>query len=151
MSQNSSRTSEPNEPELKSPSFKWVECIAVVKFDIDEGQMVEKIFPEGFLTQKEQKLTSLMAFPDSNSLHNTHSMIYVFKLPRGTLSVIFNTLFGQIRDLERKQQQVSFGLYFFPPAQRRNQSKGLLPKIHCDYDFTTQNFLLQETRGNNWL
>lgn len=83
MSRDHSKISDQSDNDSKGSGFKWIDCIAIVKFDIDEGQMVERLFPEEYLTGKERKLTSLMAFPDSNSLHNTHSMIYVFKLPRG--------------------------------------------------------------------
>lgn len=46
---------------------EWIECICLVKFDIEIGQILEWCQPQNYLTAEEEKNISSLAFPDSNS------------------------------------------------------------------------------------
>ena len=48
-------------------SKSWLEAICTVRFDLEEGQVVEHIFPEDKLTEEELKVISNYAFPDSHA------------------------------------------------------------------------------------
>lgn len=61
----------------------WLICFTVVKFDIDDGQVIETVYPPQNLSKSEQKLLSLLSFPDSNSFVNCEGNIkYIYRLKR---------------------------------------------------------------------
>ncbi len=54
----------------KSGKRPWINFIGYIRFDIDEGQVMDHIYPENILLLQEKKLLCLLAFPDSNSFTN---------------------------------------------------------------------------------
>ena len=76
---------------------EWITAIAVVSFDIDEGQIIEHILPANVLGKGEQKLLSLLSFPDSNSFNAEGSIKYIFRLRRGIYNIL-QDIFGLIFD-----------------------------------------------------
>ena len=71
--------------EIRNSGPEWIDAICVVTFDLDEGQLVEYMLPSGALTSQEQKLLSLLSFPDSNAFGSEGSCKYVFSLKKGKL------------------------------------------------------------------
>ena len=59
----------------------WAMAYVVVRFDLEAGQVVEKVFPEDALNAAQRKEICLMSFPDSNS-HITIDTCYVIKPKR---------------------------------------------------------------------
>ena len=46
----------------------WISCFCIVTFDIELGQVIEKLYPENyFLTDVEKANICYLAFPDSNT------------------------------------------------------------------------------------
>jgi len=46
----------------------WISCICVVTFDLELGQVIEKVYPEHYhLTETEKANICYLAFPDSNT------------------------------------------------------------------------------------
>ena len=64
-----------------------------MSFDIDEGQIIEHILPPNVLNKGEQKLLSLLSFPDSNSFNAEGSIKYIFRLRRGMYSKLVKTAY----------------------------------------------------------
>ena len=52
---------------------KWIQGFATVRFDIDEGQVIDRIFPSNFLNTSESQVLSSISFPDSNSVSGEES------------------------------------------------------------------------------
>ena len=94
----------------------WIVCLSVVKFDLDEGQIIESIFPSDSLSQKEQKLLSLLSFPDSNSLSSAEgTLTYAIRLKRernikdAVPGALFS--FGYVYFLQKKDEKISRGYF----------------------------------------
>jgi hypothetical protein len=62
----------------------WITALALVKFDIDEGQIMEAIHPPNSFVKNEHKTICLLSFPDSNSFSAEGALKYVFRLKKGT-------------------------------------------------------------------
>ncbi|KAM3139484.1 hypothetical protein pb186bvf_008320 [Paramecium bursaria] len=82
--------------------MEWLECICLVKFDIEIGQIVEWVQPQGILTPEDEKSISMLAFPDSNAFaQNVGHLKYVFRMRKSSkksqFSLGFN-LFIQKKD-----------------------------------------------------
>ncbi|GMQ11202.1 hypothetical protein CsSME_00053930 [Camellia sinensis var. sinensis] len=79
-------------PELPSPKIdpkslnRWVVAFCVIRFDLEQGQLIEECFPSGSLTQEEELEISFSSFPDSVSQHHNrssiHDCIFFFRSPR---------------------------------------------------------------------
>jgi len=66
-----------------SVTLNWIVALAIVKFDIDQGNVLEAIYPPDILTVPEQKTLSFIAFPDSNAFSAEGAMKYIFKFNKG--------------------------------------------------------------------
>ena len=69
--------------------LNWITAIAFVKFDIDQGNVIEAIYPSDAFSKSEQKTISLLSFPDSNSFSAEGALKFVFRLKRGIV-VLFS-------------------------------------------------------------
>jgi hypothetical protein len=63
-----------------SPACPWLQCICLLKFDLEQGQLLEHIYPPRALHVKEEKDIMSLAFPESNSLNCEGSLKYTFRL-----------------------------------------------------------------------
>eukprot|EP01060_Flectonema_neradi_P014604 TRINITY_DN2122_c1_g1_i1.p1 TRINITY_DN2122_c1_g1~~TRINITY_DN2122_c1_g1_i1.p1 ORF type:complete len:807 (+),score=124.43 TRINITY_DN2122_c1_g1_i1:34-2454(+) len=70
-------------------SSPWALAFVVVKFDLEAGQVVEKVIPEGALTKEQEKELCYLGFPDSNS-HIVNDTCYVIKVRRPQSKVKFD-------------------------------------------------------------
>ena len=59
---------------------KWVEAIATVKFDLEEGQMIDFVYPKNRFSQPLLKLLAYFSFPDSYVFAPEGELYYVFQL-----------------------------------------------------------------------
>jgi len=82
----------------KKAGLNWISAIAFVKFDIDQGNVVEAVYPSDLLSKAEQKTLSLLSFPDSNSFSAEGALKFVFRLKRDAqhTDCEFNALFGYV-------------------------------------------------------
>ncbi|XP_077230746.1 polarity axis stabilization protein isoform X2 [Tasmannia lanceolata] len=71
-------------------SFRqWVFAFCIIRFDLEQGQVIEECYPSGTLTQDEELEIAFNSFPDSMSQHNNrssiHDCMFFFRFPnRGT-------------------------------------------------------------------
>jgi len=100
-----------HENEKTSDGTDWVVAIAVVSFDIDEGQVIEHIVPQKALSRGEQKLLSLLSFPDSNSFNAEGSMKYIFRLKR-----------------DSQDREYDYGFTYFKQRKDANNMRGYFQK-----------------------
>lgn len=78
--------SEPN-PKVDDESLRrWVVAFCVIRFDLEQGQVVEECYPAGRLSQDEELGTAFSSFPDSVSQNQNrssiHDCIFFFRIRR---------------------------------------------------------------------
>jgi len=59
---------------------KWIEAIATVKFDLEEGQMIDFVYPKNRFSAPLLKLLAYFSFPDSYVFSPEGELYYVFQL-----------------------------------------------------------------------
>lgn len=64
---------------------KWISALVTVAFDIEEGQLVDKVVPEGFFSETEKQALAYNSFPDSVAFGGEGVISYTFMLKRCTL------------------------------------------------------------------
>ncbi|KAL0442020.1 UNVERIFIED_CONTAM: protein DENND6A [Sesamum radiatum] len=66
--------------------LQWVVAFCIIRFDLEQGQLIEECYPPGSLTQSEELEVSFSSFPDSVSQnHNRssiHDCIFFFRIKR---------------------------------------------------------------------
>ncbi|XP_044477132.1 protein DENND6A-like isoform X2 [Mangifera indica] len=65
---------------------RWVAAFCIIRFDLEQGQLVEECYPPGCLTQDEELEVAFSSFPDSISQHQNrssiHDCIFFFRFQR---------------------------------------------------------------------
>lgn len=64
--------------------LKWLEAIITVVFDLEEGQLPDKIIPGDYGSEKDRKTISYNSFPDSFTFNLEGQTVYSFYLRKGT-------------------------------------------------------------------
>lgn len=108
-----------NNPDKKKENMKqWIISLSIATFDIDDGQVIEAIYPADSLNKNEQKLLSLLSFPDSNSFSSSEgSLKYIFRMKRDKmlngklLQLEFPFAYGFVYFLQRKDPKISRGYF----------------------------------------
>ena len=59
---------------------KWIEAIATVKFDLEEGQLIDFVYPKTRFSAPLLKLLAYFSFPDSYVFSPEGELYYVFAL-----------------------------------------------------------------------
>lgn len=64
-------------PKLDPESLQqWVVAFCIIRFDLEQGQLIEECYPPGILTQDEELEIAYSSFPDSISQHHNRSSIH---------------------------------------------------------------------------
>ncbi|KAL3638577.1 hypothetical protein CASFOL_017948 [Castilleja foliolosa] len=65
---------------------QWIVAFCIIRFDLEQGQLIEECYPPGCLTQSEELEVSFSSFPDSVSQHHNrssiHDCIFFFRIRR---------------------------------------------------------------------
>ncbi|KAL0415882.1 UNVERIFIED_CONTAM: protein DENND6A [Sesamum latifolium] len=81
-------------------------CICIIRFDLEQGQLIEECYPPGALTQSEELEVSFSSFPDSVSQnHNRssiHDCIFFFRIKRHKAPDILNIESSEIVEVDNK-------------------------------------------------
>lgn len=64
--------------------LQWLEAIITVVFDLEEGQLPDKIIPPDYGSEKDRKTISYNSFPDSFTFNLEGQTVYSFYLRKGT-------------------------------------------------------------------
>ncbi|XP_059640577.1 uncharacterized protein LOC132282804 [Cornus florida] len=99
------------EPNLKiEPNSlrRWVVAFCIIRFDLEQGQLVEECYPPDCLTQDEELEVAFSSFPDSVSQHHNrtsiHDCIFFFRIRRQGNSQVAN---GSSEIVEVDDEEVS--------------------------------------------
>ncbi|CAJ1975371.1 unnamed protein product [Sphenostylis stenocarpa] len=74
-------------PSVDSESLqRWVVAFCAIRFDLEQGQLVEECYPQGCLSNNEELEIAYSSFPDSVSQHQNrssiHDCIFFFRIRR---------------------------------------------------------------------
>eukprot|EP01063_Lacrimia_lanifica_P018016 TRINITY_DN24990_c0_g1_i1.p1 TRINITY_DN24990_c0_g1~~TRINITY_DN24990_c0_g1_i1.p1 ORF type:complete len:909 (+),score=256.18 TRINITY_DN24990_c0_g1_i1:84-2810(+) len=95
------RARAPTRYHLEHLTNPWVLAFVVVRFDLELGQVIDKVVPEGAFTPEQQKEICHLSFPDSNS-RLVNDTCYTIKLRRRGCKFKYNygyVYFRQKRDV----------------------------------------------------
>ncbi|KAK4436933.1 protein DENND6A [Sesamum alatum] len=85
---------------------QWVVAFCIIRFDLEQGQLIEECYPPGSLTQNEELEVSFSSFPDSVSQnHNRssiHDCIFFFRIKRHKAPDILNMKPSEIVEVDDK-------------------------------------------------
>lgn len=96
-------------PKLDLKSLRqWVVAFCIIKFDLEQGQLIEECYPPGCLTQDEELEVAFSSFPDSVSQHQNrssiHDCIFFFRFQRRENSQRGKVSSSEITEIEDKEQ-----------------------------------------------
>ncbi|KAG8379375.1 hypothetical protein BUALT_Bualt07G0082100 [Buddleja alternifolia] len=93
-------TSEVDEKSLQ----QWVVAFCIIRFDLEQGQLIEECYPPGCLTQNEELEVAFSSFPDSVSQHHNrssiHDCIFFFRIRRHKKPQISNITSSEIVEVD---------------------------------------------------
>lgn len=85
---------------------QWVVAFCTIRFDLEQGQLIEECYPPNRLTQGEELEVSFSSFPDSVSQnHNRssiHDSIFFFRIRRHNNSPVSSTASPEIVEVGNK-------------------------------------------------
>ncbi|KAK2968365.1 hypothetical protein RJ640_019503 [Escallonia rubra] len=77
---------EPNSKVDPKSLRQWVVAFCIIRFDLEQGQLIEDCYPPNCLTQDEELEVAFSSFPDSVSQHHNrssiHDSIFFFRIRR---------------------------------------------------------------------
>lgn len=78
--------SEADNLKIDEKAQQWVVGFCIIRFDLEQGQLIEECYPSGCLTHNEELEVAFSSFPDSVSQnHNRssiHDCIFFFRVRR---------------------------------------------------------------------
>ncbi|KAL2935750.1 Protein DENND6A [Bienertia sinuspersici] len=103
--------SEPNSTVDNEALRRWIVAFCVIRFDLEQGQVIEECFPSGCLTQDEELGAAFSSFPDSVSQNDNrlsiHDCIFFFRFRRRGNASAANLPTSEIADVEKDTLQKS--------------------------------------------
>lgn len=96
-------------PKLDLKCFRqWAVAFCIIKFDLEQGQLIEECYPPGCLTQDEELEVAFSSFPDSVSQHQNrssiHDCIFFFRFQRQENSQPGKVSQSEITEIEIKEK-----------------------------------------------
>ncbi|XP_040367068.1 protein DENND6A isoform X2 [Rosa chinensis] len=94
-------------PKLDPESLQqWVVAFCIIRFDLEQGQLIEECYPPGCLTQDEELEIAFSSFPDSVSQHQNrssiHDCIFFFRFRRRERLQMDNVASTEITESNKK-------------------------------------------------
>ncbi|KAK3225702.1 hypothetical protein Dsin_005564 [Dipteronia sinensis] len=115
-------------PDLESLQ-QWVVAFCIIRFDLEQGQLIEDCYPPGCLTQNEELEVAFSSFPDSVSQHQNrlsiHDCIFFFRFQRQKSPPQGNLTSSEITEIDDKEiSSRSSKDKIFNRSKSRNNSRG---------------------------
>ncbi|CAH2067159.1 unnamed protein product [Thlaspi arvense] len=97
---------------------RWVHAFCIMRFDLEQGQILEECYPTGCLSQEEEIEVSFNSFPDSVSQHHNrasiHDCIFFFRFRRPKknaeeVDVVDRYLYGYVFNRQRHDERLKRG------------------------------------------
>ncbi|KAL3529316.1 hypothetical protein ACH5RR_008638 [Cinchona calisaya] len=117
---------------------QWVVAFCIIRFDLEQGQLIEECYPPGCLTQNEALEVAFSSFPDSISQHHNgssiHDCIFFFRIRRQEKSHIANVVSHEIVEVDREIASLDDKVL----KQSNNIQKSNRPKYLYGFVFNRQ-------------
>ncbi|XP_010262827.1 PREDICTED: protein DENND6A isoform X2 [Nelumbo nucifera] len=85
---------------------RWVVAFCIIRFDLEQGQVIEECYPPDCLTQDEELEIAFSSFPDSVSQHQNrssiHDCIFFFRFRRRETTQLGNVSSSERVEAEEK-------------------------------------------------
>lgn len=101
-------------------SNSWLQCVCLLKFDHDKGQVMEHVYPPSSLHEKEESDITNLAFPESNSLNCEGDLKFAFRLRH------HSTL--PLTSIAPCEQHFSFGFTLFSQRKDTTMARGYIQR-----------------------
>lgn len=91
----------------------WVLAFCIIRFDLEQGQIVDECFPPETLTPDQQLVVAFSSFPDSMSHHHPrhrssiHDSIFFFRFPSAVSRDTF--VYGYVFNRQRHDERLPRG------------------------------------------
>ncbi|XP_061362158.1 uncharacterized protein LOC133305918 isoform X2 [Gastrolobium bilobum] len=101
-------------PSLDPESLqKWIVAFCAIRFDLEQGQLVEVCYPPGCLTHDEELEIAYSSFPDSVSQQQNrssiHDCIFFFRFRRRLKSQTSNATHSEITEVDKSIDKNNVG------------------------------------------
>ncbi|KAL3512289.1 hypothetical protein ACH5RR_025006 [Cinchona calisaya] len=128
--------SEPDAKVDEQAFQQWVVAFCIIRFDLEQGQLIEECYPPGCLTQNEELEVSFSSFPDSVSQHHNrssiHDCIFFFRIRSQEKSHITNLVSHEIIEVDKE------GASRGDKVLKQNLHKSNSPKFLYGFVFNRQ-------------
>lgn len=99
-------------PKLDPASLRqWVVAFCIIRFDLEQGQLIEECYPPGCLTKDEELEIAFSSFPDSVSQHQNrssiHDCIFFFRFRRQNDSQSVLVSSSEITEVDKELSPMS--------------------------------------------
>lgn len=92
---------------------RWVVAFCIIRFDLEQGQLIEECYPPDCLNQNEELEISFNSFPDSVSQHHNrssiHDCIFFFRIKRNKSPQTSRFLYGFVFNRQRHDERLKRG------------------------------------------
>ncbi|KAF9618240.1 hypothetical protein IFM89_000875 [Coptis chinensis] len=99
---------------------RWAVAFCIIRFDLEQGQVIEDCYPPGCITQEQELEISFTSFPDSVSQHKNrssiHDCIFFFRLPNRNVETSsgYNSngngyMYGYVFNRQRQDERLKRG------------------------------------------
>ncbi|KAH0459804.1 hypothetical protein IEQ34_010467 [Dendrobium chrysotoxum] len=105
--------SAPNPTPRPGALRRWVLAFCIIRFDLEQGQVVEECYPPDSLTSDHQLVVAFSSFPDSMSHHHPrhrssiHDSIFSFRFPSADICDGF--VYGYVFNRQRQDERLPRG------------------------------------------
>ncbi|PKA64872.1 hypothetical protein AXF42_Ash011474 [Apostasia shenzhenica] len=92
---------------------RWVLAFCIIRFDLEQGQVVEECFPTDSLSSDQQLMVAFSSFPDSMSHHHPrhrsviHDSVFSFRFPSSCARDGF--VYGYVFNRQRQDERLPRG------------------------------------------
>ncbi|KAK9278537.1 hypothetical protein L1049_028106 [Liquidambar formosana] len=117
-------------PKLDPEALRqWVVAFCVIRFDLEQGQLIEECYPPGCLTHDEELGIAFSSFPDSVSQHHNrssiHDCIFFFRCRRRENTQSGNVSSSEITEVDVDEiSSKSHGEKLLKVSKRSNNGNG---------------------------
>uniref|UniRef100_A0A1D1ZDB7 Protein FAM116A n=1 Tax=Anthurium amnicola TaxID=1678845 RepID=A0A1D1ZDB7_9ARAE len=94
---------------------RWVQAFCVIRFDLEQGQVVEECYPPGALPAADELGVAFSSFPDSMSHHQPrhrstiHDSVFFFRLRSSSAACGSGFLYGYVFNRQRQDERLRRG------------------------------------------
>lgn len=98
--------SEPDAKVDEKAFQQWAVAFCIIRFDLEQGQLIEECYPPGCLTQNEELEVAFSSFPDSVSQQynrsSIHDCIFFFRIRRHEKTQMANVVSHEIVEVDNE-------------------------------------------------